>query len=119
MRFLINVALPAVLLAGTVQAGTRLLEPQDVFRLQWASDPQIRRDGAEIAYVRLRNDVMTDRVQPSVWLIDTASGVQTPLATLGSAQSSPRFSPDGSRIAFLATGSDGHAQIAIRYARGE
>ncbi|HEX3913412.1 MAG TPA: S9 family peptidase [Steroidobacteraceae bacterium] len=118
MRRLISIALFALISAGA-HAATHVLEPQDVFHMRWAADPQIRKDGAMIAYARTANDIMKDRLSRSIWLIDTATGAQTPLATGPGDYSSPRWSPDGSRIAYLATGPDGRTQIAIHWLRGE
>jgi dipeptidyl aminopeptidase/acylaminoacyl peptidase len=119
MRLLMSVVLSATLISVGAQAATRVLEPKDLFRMQWATDPQIRRDGAQIAYARTANDIMTDSQSQSLWLIDTATGVQTPLAGGPGFNSSPRWSPDGSRIAYLSTGADGRTQIMIHWLRGE
>ena len=59
----------------------RELTGRDLFGLQLATDPQIRPDGALVAYTRVSYDVMTDRPRPSIWLVDVATGVQTPLIT--------------------------------------
>src|ERR1700723_5073 len=118
MRLLMSVVLSATLISVSAQAGTRVLEQKDLFRMQWAEDPQIRRDGAQIAYARTANDIMTDRQAQSLWLIDTASGAQTPLASGPGSYSSPRWSADGSRIAYLSTGADGRTQIVIHWLHG-
>src|ERR1700723_3561770 len=118
MRLLMSVVLSATLISVGAQAATRVLEQKDLFRMQWAEDPQIRRDGAQIAYARAANDIMTDRQAQSLWLIDTASGAQTPLASGPGSYSSPRWSPDGSRIAYLSTGADGRTQIVIHWLHG-
>jgi dipeptidyl aminopeptidase/acylaminoacyl peptidase len=119
MRGLMSVVLSATLISVGAQAATRVLEQKDLFRMQWAEDPQIRRDGAQIAYARAANDIMTDRQAQSLWLIDTATGAQTPLASGPGFYSSPRWSPDGSRIAYLSTGADGRTQIVIHWLHGE
>jgi dipeptidyl aminopeptidase/acylaminoacyl peptidase len=118
MRGLMSVVLSATLISVGAQAGTRMLEQKDLFRMQWVTDPQIRKDGAQIAYGRMANDIMTDRQSQSLWLIDTATGAQTPLASGPGFNSSPRWSPDGSRIAYLSTGADGRTQIMIHWLRG-
>src|SRR3982751_995144 len=73
----------------------RAFQGRDLFGLEWASDPQISPDGAQIAYVRRANDIMTDRARSTIWLVDTASGEQRPLVTGPGSHMSPRWSPDG------------------------
>ena len=119
MRNLLSVALAVLFSAMSAHSVARVLEQKDLFQMQWANDPQIRRDGAQIAYARTANDIMTDEQSQSLWLIDTATGAQTPLAGGPGHYASPRWSPDGTRIAYLATGSDGHTQIVIHWMRGE
>ena len=79
MRFFLSIALTGLII-GVAQAAPHSLEPEDLFRMQWATDPQIRPDGTQIVYARVANDIMTDRLVSSLWLIDTATGAQTPLA---------------------------------------
>jgi len=118
MRCLTSIALIA-LTSGVAQAAPHVLDSQDLFHMQWATDPQIRGDGAQIAYAREVNDIMSDQLVKSLWLIDVATGAQTPLATGSGSYSSPRWSPDGTRIAYLATDKDGRTQIAMRWMHGE
>src|SRR6201996_9592384 len=65
---------------------------------------QVRPDGGVIAYVRQTTDIMTDKARPAIWLVDPATGAQTPLASEpgGPDATSPRWSPDGKRLAFVA-----------------
>ena len=106
--------------AAPPTAPSRHLEAIDLFSLEAASDPQISPDGRRIAYVRRSNDVMTDRARPSIWLVDVATGQQTPLATAGNANLSPRWSPDGSRLAYVASVEGGPSQLFVRWmASGE
>jgi dipeptidyl aminopeptidase/acylaminoacyl peptidase len=66
---------------GSARKGPeRRLTGADLFDLSIASDPQISPDGRHIAYVRRSNDIMTDRAVSSIWLIDTATGEETPIA---------------------------------------
>nr|WP_295668920.1 S9 family peptidase [Sphingomonas sp.] len=83
----------------------------DLFGLSIAADPQISPDGRTIVYVRRSADVMSDRMQSSLWLIDIASGRQSPFSTQGS---SPRWSPDGTRIAYAASDGEG-SQLFVRW----
>ncbi|MBW8812773.1 MAG: S9 family peptidase [Caulobacterales bacterium] len=111
-----GVALGAVgpVAAQVAEAPSKTFGPADLFGLQAASDPQVRPDGGAVAYVRLRNDIMTDRAQPSIWLADLSTGAQTPLVVDEAANMSPRWSPDGTRLAYVAAGPSG-AQLYVRW----
>jgi dipeptidyl aminopeptidase/acylaminoacyl peptidase len=113
-----------LLVAGLACAGTlgaepaatasRLFEGRDLFGLQFASDPQIRPDGAAVAYVRVTHEVMSDSARRSIWLIDVDSGQQVPLVSGNGSYASPRWSPDGKRLAYIAS-DGGRAQLYVRW----
>ena len=102
--------LPAVAQAGP----DRQFTGQDLFKLEAAADPQISPDGKTIAYVRRSADVMSDRVRGAIWLVDVASGQQRPLVTGPGSYGAPRWSPDGSRLAYI-SGDEGGAQLWVRW----
>src|SRR5882724_5231481 len=112
-------AFVALVAAGTVAAApaespSSVFEGKDLFSLQCVTDPQIRPDGHVIAYVRVSYDIMTDRRRRSIWLVDADTGVQTPLATGPGSSYSPRWSPDGKRLAYVA--SEGvRSQLYVRW----
>ena len=87
----------------------------DLFNLSAASDPQISPDGRWIAYVRRSNDIMTDRARSSIWLIDAASGDQRPLIAGAGNHMSPRWSPDGKRLAYVSTSEGSAPQLFVRW----
>ena len=97
--------------ATPADAPSRSFAGADLFGLSIAADPQISPDSRTIVYVRRTADVMTDRMQSSLWLIDVATGRQSPLAAQGS---SPRWSPDGTRIAYAAGDGDS-TQLFVRW----
>ncbi len=119
MRLSLAIALLAATSASAQQqpnavpatAPDRAFTGADLFGLSIAADPQISPDGRTIVYVRRTADVMTDRMASSLWLIDVASGRQSPFATQGS---SPRWSPDGTRVAYVAGDGDG-SQLFVRW----
>ena len=112
-------ALSAPALASPAAGPSRYLSGSDLFNLEWASDPQISPDGRAIAYVRQSNDVMTDKARSTIWLIDVATGQQHPLVAGSGSYFSPRWSPDGNRLAYVAA-EGGSPQLYVRWmASGE
>ncbi|MET0497160.1 MAG: S9 family peptidase [Steroidobacteraceae bacterium] len=103
--------------AAPAQAPSKYFEGRDLFGLQVATDPQIRPDGGAVAYVRASYEIMTDSARRAIWLIDTASGAQTPLVTGSGAHTSPRWSPDGERLAYVSTAEGGRSQLFVRWIR--
>jgi dipeptidyl aminopeptidase/acylaminoacyl peptidase len=107
-------ALSAPALAAPATGPSRYLTGSDLFNMEWASDPEISPDGRTIAYVRQSNDVMTDKARPTIWLIDVATGQQRPLVAGSGAYFSPRWSPDGARLAYVAA-EGGSPQLYVRW----
>src|SRR3546814_10032606 len=91
-------------------APNRRFTGADLFDLAIAADPQISPDGRHIAYVRRANDIMSDRAVSTIWLIDTRTGEETPVAGRQGGAFSPRWSPAGKRLAFAST-EGGSAQL--------
>jgi dipeptidyl aminopeptidase/acylaminoacyl peptidase len=98
---------------------SRYFTGADLFNLEVATDPQISPDGRTIAYTRKSNDVMTDKSRSTIWLVDVASGQQRPLLAGSGSYFSPRWSPDGTRLAYVAA-EGGSPQLFVRWmASGE
>src|SRR5262245_23307979 len=109
-----SIGLVVVLVIAPVRTDTRRFELDDVTRLVRISDPQIAPDGASIVAVISRANLDEDRWDGELAMVDVAGGTPRMLTSGYRGLSSPRLSPDGSRIAFLAnegTGKESHAQI--------
>ena len=100
-------------LAAAVHAApaTKPFQPLDVFELEWATDPQISPDGRQVAYVRSYLDVMKDARKGDLWIVATDGTAHRPLVKNAS---SPRWSSDGGRIAYVAS-EGGSSQIFVRW----
>ena len=96
---------PAVAQTAT-NAGSARFEPMDVFQLEFAVDPQISPDGDRVVYVRTSMDIMHDRQRTELWIVNPDGTGHRRLA----AGDLPRWSPDGTRIAYVADG-----QIQLRW----
>ena len=89
-------------------------EPQDVFELEWASDPRFTPDGGRVIYMRNSMDVMTDRRRSSVWTIDLDGSRHRPLLSGGARYSSPRLSSDGRRLLYISD-AEGSPQLYVMW----
>lgn len=83
------------------QNGPRLFSAEDVFELEWADAPQISPDGRQAIYLRRFNDTLTDRTRSHVWIVNLDGSGHEPLLADEGSYSSPRWSPDGTRIAYM------------------
>ena len=72
-----------------------------LFQWEQVSDPQISPDGSKIIYVRRWPDVMADKRFSNLWIINFDGSDNRPLTNGKYSESSPRWSPDGKRIAFV------------------
>lgn len=90
------------------------LTAMDVFSLQYAGDPQISPDGKRIVYVRQFSDIMNDKRQSNLWMINVDGSEDRALTTGNFNDSSPRWSPDGTRIAYVSD-HDGKPQLYVRW----
>jgi acylaminoacyl-peptidase len=106
---------PAAADAGPAPSERPVLKPLDVFDLQWAADPEVSPDGRSVAYVRMRMDIKSDRPRPEIWLTSVETKRAHPLSSAENSRM-PRWSPDGSRIAYLGAGSDGSTQLFMYWA---
>jgi len=104
----------ALSIPGLALCEAALLEPRDVFELEWASDPRISPDGHRIAYVRNSMDIMRDRRHGEIWIADFDGSNHRPLVTGEGSYGSPRWSPNGDRLLYVGSGGDG-AQLHVRW----
>ena len=75
--------------------------PQDVFELTGVSDPRLSPDGRTIAYVVGTVDREANEYRGAIWLTPTDGAAEPRRFTSGvKHDADPRWSPDGSRLAF-------------------
>ena len=91
-----------------------MFEPMDVFDLEWASDPRVSPDGKTIVYVRKSNDIMKDRERSNLWQVSTDGSDHRPLYSGLNSIKSPRWSPNGEKLAFISNNT-GSQQIHVRW----
>lgn len=79
---------------------TRRLTHDDLWSLQLPSDPQLAPDASRVAYVVTTPRSDTDDYRSQIWTVPSEGGPPTLLAS-GERDLAPRWSPDGSQLAFL------------------
>ncbi len=84
------------------------VQPSDLSKLVTPSDPRIH--GDRVVFVLTSIDLDEDRYVREIWIHD-GSGARR--LTGGPADSAPRWSPDGSRLAFLRSRDSKPAQVAV------
>ena len=88
------------------------MRPDDIGLYRTITDPQLHPDGARIAFVVSQMDLDADRYRSSLWLW---VGQEATRLTEGPGDRSPRWSPDGTGLAFVHSGEDyQEGQLAIR-----
>ncbi|MFF9401873.1 prolyl oligopeptidase family serine peptidase [Streptomyces sp. NPDC014744] len=82
---------------------TRPLTIDDLYRFEIPGDPALSPDGHRVVYTLTTQDAANDRVVRSLWEVRADGGPARRL-THGPADTAPRWSPDGTTLAFLREG---------------
>jgi dipeptidyl aminopeptidase/acylaminoacyl peptidase len=113
--------LACLVLTASAATAQRAAQPDGTLTLEhylsWegVADPQLAPDGRQVIYTRRWVDPMTDRWASQLWIMN-ADGTRNRFLTEGS---SPRWSPDGTRIAYLGEGQPRGNQIHVRWMDAE
>ncbi|MBV8733017.1 MAG: PD40 domain-containing protein, partial [Acidobacteriia bacterium] len=107
MASFLRVALPvaaAVFVVAQPLQANRGVTPEDYFAFQFINGATLSPDGKQAAYVRTVINQAKNRRDSSIWLVAT-DGRSSPrrLTADGFSSTAPRWSPDGSSLAFLST----------------
>jgi len=86
----------------------RSFAPDDFYRVQALSDPQVSPDGLWVAYVVTTSDRDADEQRSAIWMASWDGTQQLALTAAASDTDKPRWSPDGRYLSFLTSpaGSD-------------
>src|SRR5262245_47772089 len=81
------------------------MREEDLLRSRWIADPQISPAGSRVAFTLVRVDTDDDEYRTDLWLANVPSAGAAPEApralTFDGRSGQPRWSPDGSSLAFV------------------
>jgi dipeptidyl aminopeptidase/acylaminoacyl peptidase len=107
-------AIALVLAAGASAANAATHATiRDLLRTTRLADPQISPDGKTVAIVETRPDLESDEFRSEIFLVDIASKQLRPLTRERHHAQTPRWSPDGAAIGFLAPDANKTPQLFV------
>lgn len=102
-----------------MSANQRLITAEDLYHFVVLADCQISPNGQQVAYTAQRVDRKTEKKYANLWLVPAQNGRPSQFTHGDQNDSQPRWSPDGSQIAFLSNrGDDKQNQIYLIPASG-
>ncbi len=104
MKLAILPALALALAAPAYAEAPKPFEAADLYRISMVTDPQVSPDGRQVIFTRTFFDIATDSRQGEVWIGDVGAKNlnRRLLIGAGTKASGVRWSPDGTRIAYVA-----------------
>ncbi len=113
-RFMPMMALMGALTAPTANADDHKFDYKDVFNLEYATGAQAAPDGKSVVYERRAFDIQTDSTRINIWSVGIDGSNHRPVLSGKAQYRMPRFSPDGSRMAYVSS-FEGKTQIYVRW----
>ncbi len=74
---------------------------EDVFKLRTVATPEISPDGKQIVYVLNFADIRSDTRYSNLWVVNFDGTGNRPITSGNHRDSAPKWSPDGTRLAFV------------------
>lgn len=101
--------------ASTFAVHAQKITPEMYMNWERVTGSALSPDGNQIAYMRSRVDQMNDRWSSEIWLMN-ADGSKNRFLVKGSGM---QWSPDGTRLAYIATADDDTQQVFVRWMDAE
>jgi dipeptidyl aminopeptidase/acylaminoacyl peptidase len=80
----------------------RPMRPDDILKIRFVSDPRLAPDGRRVAFVVTTLSQERDEYLSNIWMVEITGGGPPRRFTTGPGRdTAPRWSPDGTRLAFV------------------
>lgn len=79
----------------------RKITAEDLYRFQLVTDVRLAPHGEEVVYALHRVDAKTEEKYANLWMVNTRTAKSRPFTQGDQKDLAPRWSPDGTQIAFL------------------
>lgn len=100
-------------------AERRKLTPEDIYNIALVNDARISPDGSQVVYARTELNREKNDYRSSLYLVPSAGGDTRRFTGATAKDTSPRWSVDGTHIAFLSNRSGSNQLWSIPFAGGE
>jgi len=107
-----------VALGSCLWAQPRPFSPSDVWEWREIHDVRIHPEGTQVVYAQQRADRASNAFHSRLWVTRVSGGAPQALTGEGRTDTRPRWSPDGTRIAYISSG-PGTAAIFVRRLNSE
>ncbi|HVG19485.1 MAG TPA: S9 family peptidase [Blastocatellia bacterium] len=114
---IITMLAATAVVAGKTQAASRPFMIDDLLKVRRVGDPQLSPDGRWIAYTIADTDKAANKRITQIYLTSVEGGEARQLTNEKQSSTSPRWSPDGKRLAFVSA-RDGESQIWVMDVEG-
>ena len=105
--FYLNIAVSSVICAK------KPMTPEDLIKVKAVGDPQVSPDGKWVVFSVTSQDAETNKSKTKLYIVSLSGGKPRRITSGSGSDHSPRWSPDGKKLAFVSTRGDDGSQLWV------